>query len=124
MTLTRTTLTRAIKEVNIIIMDFKDKLSSSGNLLKIAVNDFVQYMEQFHDELQAIKGEAVKPNRRIALALLEYISWENHKYRATVDALCGIQLEKHMDWVNAYCSEYKCTQEQALKRIIEGSEEI
>lgn len=105
-------------------MDFKDKLHSSGNLLKIAVNDFVEMMGQFHDELQVIKGNPVKPNRKIALALLEYISWENHKYRETVEALCGIQLEKYLDWINAYCREYNCTQEQALKRILEGTEKI
>ena len=105
-------------------MDFKDKLHSSGNLLKIAVNDFVGFMEQFHEEMQVIKGNPLKPDRKTALALLEYISWENHDIKETVETLSGMQLEKYFDWINIYCKEYNCTQEQALKRIIEGSEKI
>ena len=105
-------------------MDFKDKLTSSGNLLKIAVNDFVEYMDLFYNELQMLKGEPIKPSRKIALALLEYISYEDSRIKQTVEALGGMQVEKYLDWVNAYCKEYNCTQEQALKRIIEGSEKI
>ncbi len=105
-------------------MDFKDKLHSSGNLLKIAVNDFVGFMEYFHDEMQVLKGNPLKPNRKIALALLEYISYEDSRIKTTVETLSGQQLEKHLEWLKEYCDEYKCTQEQALKRIIEGSEQI
>jgi len=105
-------------------MDFKDKLTSSGNLLKIAVNDFVEFMEQFHDELQLIKGNPLKPNRKTALALLEYISWENHKFKETLEILGGQQFEKYIKWLDAYCKEYKCTHEQALRRVIEGTEQI
>jgi len=105
-------------------MDFKDKLQSSGNLLKIAVNDFVGFMEQFHDELQVIKGNPLKPDRKSALALLEYISYEDSRIKETVETLGGQQLEKYFEWINAYCKEYNCTQEQALKRVLEGTEKI
>ena len=105
-------------------MNFKDKIDSSGNLLKIAVNDFVEMMDQFHEEIQVIKGDPLKPNRKAALALLEYISYEDSRIKATVEALCGQQLERYFQWIDAYCKEYNCTQEQALKRIIEGTDKI
>ena len=104
--------------------NFKDKLYSSGNLLKIAVTDFVGFMEQFHDEVQVLKGNPLKPDKKAALALLEYISYEDSRIKETIEALGGQQLEKYFEWINAYCKEYNCTQEQALKRIIEDKEQI
>lgn len=109
---------------NLQYMNFKDKIHSSGNLIKIAVNDFVEYMGQFHEEIQFLKGEPLKPDRKTALALLEYISWEESKAKETVETLSGLKIEKYFEWINAYCKEYKCSQEQVLKRIIEGNEQI
>jgi len=105
-------------------MNFKDKIDSSGNLLKIAVNDFVEMFHTFHDEMQIIKGEPLKPDRKTALALLEYISYEDSRIKKTVETLSGQQLEKYFEWIDDYCKEYNCTQEQALKRVIEGTDKI
>jgi hypothetical protein len=101
-----------------------ERINESGNLLKVGMIDLIEYMRQLSREIQAIKGEPVKPNQHIAYAMLEYMSWEDKKLVKTVNILAGSQLNKYFKWLDTYCASHKCSQEQALRLIIEGKEQI
>ena len=99
--------------------NFIDFLESNSNLIKIALIGFEEIIKSMYEDVEQLKGVPLKPDRKTALALLEYISWENSGTKKTVETLCGQEFEKYFEWLNAYCAKYKCTQEQALTRIIE-----
>lgn len=97
-----------------------DFLESNSNLMKIALIGYEEIIKSIYEDVEQLKGVPLKPDRKTALAMLEYISWENHKFKETVETLCGVELQRYFDWLDDYCKEYNCSKEQALKRIIEG----
>ena len=55
----------------------------------------------------------------MANALLEYIAMEDCKAKENLEALCGEEIKQYFKWIDTYCEENTCTQEQALNEIIE-----
>jgi len=61
-----------------------------------------------------------KPDKKIAEALLEYIAMENCKPKEIIEILCGSEIEKYFKWIDNYCKENTCTQEEILSQIMKG----
>lgn len=95
------------------------RINASGNLLKIGLIDLIEYLKQLSKELQAIKGQPTKPTKLVAHSMLEYISWEDKKLLKTVTTLGGSELYQYFKWIDEYCAMKKCSQKEALKRIID-----
>jgi hypothetical protein len=66
------------------------------------------------------KKQNSMPNKKTAEALLEYIAMEECKTKKIIETLCSSEIEKCFKWLDSYCEETACTQEQVLNQIIEG----
>lgn len=100
--------------------DFKDFLESNFNLMRIAINGFEDIFKYLYEDLEKLKGVPLKPDRKTALALTGYLNLKGQKAEEIINTLCGIELQRYFDWIDAYCKEYKTTRELVLKRILEG----
>ncbi|OGI00052.1 MAG: hypothetical protein A2Y25_09085 [Candidatus Melainabacteria bacterium GWF2_37_15] len=98
---------------------FTDFLQSNCNLMKITINGFEEIIQYLYEDIQKLQGVPLKPDRKAALALLGYLSLNDQNAREIVEALCGYELQKYIEWLESYCVEQNCTMEQALKRITE-----
>jgi hypothetical protein len=59
-----------------------------------------------------------KPDQNTAEAMLEYIAMEDCKTKKIIETLCGSELEKYFQWLDAYCEEHNCSQEDGLNQLI------
>lgn len=100
--------------------DFKSFLESNCNLMRIALNGFEDILKYLYEDVEKLKGVPLKPDRKTALALMGYLSLKDRKTEEIIKTLCGIELQRYFDWIDAYCREYKSTRKQILKRILEG----
>lgn len=76
-------------------------------------------------ELAQLKGVTSRTIRRSIskgryVALLEYIAMEDCKAKQNLEILCGEEIKKRLQWLDKYCEENGYTQEQVLKKIING----
>ena len=60
-----------------------------------------------------------KPKKDTAKALLKYLEMKDIKSKQNLEALCGKEIQQYFKWLEDYCSDHNCTQEEALKRIID-----
>jgi hypothetical protein len=60
-----------------------------------------------------------KPDKDTAKTLLYYLSMGCGKSKQNLEALCGNEIQQYFSWLEDYCSEQNCTQEEALQRIID-----
>lgn len=100
--------------------DFRTYLQTNFNLLKLSINGFEEIFEHLYQDVEVLKGIPLKPDRAIALALLEYISWKNHRFKKTIDVLCKETLAKYLNWVDDYCKKHNTNREKVLGQIIGG----
>ena len=100
--------------------DFKDFLESNCNLMRIALNGFEDILKYLYEDVEKLKGVPLKPDKKTALALMGYLNLKDQKTEEIIETLCGIELQRYFDWIDAYCSEYKTSRENVLKRILKG----
>ena len=101
-------------------LNFNTFINGVGNDLKIAVDDVIGAISTIHEDLEKLKVKTSKPDKATAQALLEYLAMENCKAKENMEILCGEEITQYFRWLDFYCEQEGCTQEQALNRIIEG----
>ena len=101
-------------------IDFKTYVNGVGNDFKIAIDEVISIILTIHDDIEKLKVKTSKPDQATAKALLEYIAMDEGKAKENLEALCGKEIEQYFKWLETYCEENGCTQEQALKEIING----
>jgi len=99
-------------------IDFKTFINGVGNDLKIAIDDVIGTIANIHEDVEKLKVKTSKPSPLVAQALLEYIAMEESKAKTNMEILCGKEIQQYMKWIDEYCKENACSQEQALEDII------
>jgi len=100
-------------------IDFKTFINGIGNDFKIAIDDIIGAISTIHEDVETLKVKASKPDKDTAKALLKYFAMTDDKVKQNTETLCGKQINLCLKWLEDYCSEHNCTQEEALKRIID-----
>ena len=101
-------------------IDSKTMINGIGNDLKIAVDDLIGAIIKLQDDVKELKFKTAKPDKTTSMALLEYLAMEEGEAKKNLEILCGEEIKQHFKWLEKYCEENHCTQEQALKEIING----
>lgn len=70
--------------------------------------------------MQKKEPKSKQLSREIAWVLLEYIAMEDCKAKENMTVLCGDEINRYLRLVNNYAKELGLTQEETLKKIIEG----
>ncbi len=99
-------------------IDFKTFINGVGNDLKIAIDDVIGVISSIQEDVENLKLKTSKPDKLTAQALLEYIAMEESKAKINMEILCGKEIQQYMKWLDEYCKENACSQEQALEDII------
>lgn len=63
----------------------------------------------------------IKPNKAVAKAILEFTAMDEGKIKENLKILCEKEISKYTVWLNYYCRQHKCTQEEALNNIISNA---
>lgn len=100
-------------------INFKTYIKGVKNDVKIAVDDVFAVLEKIGSDVEKLKFENQKPDKYAAQAILEYIAMDEGKSKKNMEALCGKDLQQYLKWIENYCTEHNCTQEEALQRIID-----
>jgi hypothetical protein len=100
-------------------MDFKTFINGVGNDFKIAIDDVIGAILNIQEDVEKLKIKTSKPDKKTAQALLEYFAMEEGRVKQNMEILCGEEINEYLKWVDEYCKEYCCSQEEALKFIIE-----
>lgn len=100
--------------------DFTSFLETNCNFMRIAINGFEEILKHIYYDVEKLKGVPIMPDKKTALALLGYLQLNDPQTEDIIKILCGIELQRYLDWVDDYCKKYKSTREQVLKRILEG----
>ena len=110
-----------LNEKHIQGQNFPDFLESNCNLMKIAVTGFEEIIKTMYEDMEKFKSVSFKkPDKKTALALLEYLNLKNPQVEEIIKTLCETELQKYLNWIDDYCKEYKYSRELVLKRISEG----
>lgn len=110
----------AKKEKFMTGVNFKTFVNGVGNDLKISIDDVIGSIITIHEDVEKLKVKISKPGKAAAKALLEYIAMEDSKAKENLEALCGEEIKQYFKWLDTYCEENACTQEQALNGLIDG----
>ena len=102
-------------------IDSKTFINGIGNDLKTSIDDIICVILTLHEDVDKLKIKTSKPSKAAARAILEYLAMEECKAKENLEALCGGEIKQYLKWVDNYCEENACTQEQALNEIIEGA---
>ncbi|HSA05877.1 MAG TPA: hypothetical protein P5556_01705 [Candidatus Gastranaerophilales bacterium] len=100
-------------------IDFKTYLNGVGNDLKTCIDDVIGIIIGIHEDVEKLKFNSLKPNKEKAKAILEYLAMEDCKSKKNMEALCGEEIKQCLKWLDSYCKENSCSQEDALNEIIE-----
>ena len=95
-------------------------LDGVGNDFKTLIDDLIGAIIKLQDDVKELKFKAAKPDKATAEALLEYLAMEDCQAKKNLEILCGEEIKQRFKWLEKYCEENHCTQEQALKEIING----
>jgi len=95
-------------------------LEGVGNDFKILIDDVIGVILSIQDDVEKLKFKTSKPSKSKAMAILEYLAMEEGKSKQNLEALCGEEIKQCLKWLNNYCSENVCSQEEALNEIIDG----
>lgn len=99
-------------------VSFKDLIKGIGNDFKISIDDLTSAIICIHEDIEELKIS--KPDKSTAKALLEYIAMEDCKVKENWKILGGKEIKKYLEWLEKYCKENSCTEEQVLNMIISG----
>jgi len=100
-------------------IDSKTFINGVGNDLKTSIDDLIGIILGIHDDVEKLKFNSSKPNKAKAKAILEYLAMEDGKSKQNLEALCGVEIKQYLKWINSYCNENDCSQEEALNEIID-----
>jgi len=100
-------------------IDFKTYMNGVGTDLKTSIDDVIGTIITLNDDVEKLKTKTSKPNKDAAKALLEYVCMDEGKTKQNLETLCGKEIQQYFKWLEDYCSDHNCTQEEALKRIID-----
>lgn len=101
-------------------VDFNDSVNSIGNDFKTAVDDLIAVILTVKEDVEILKLKTSKPDKPTARALLEYLKMDTCKAKENMELFLGKELQLYFKWLDSYCDENSCTQEQALNFIING----
>jgi len=101
-------------------IDFQTFINGVSNDLKIAIDDVIGAISTIQEDVEKLKVKTSKPDKRTAQALLEYLGMEEGRAKTNMEILCGNEIKQYQKWIDEYCKEYCCSQEEALNLIIEG----
>ncbi len=101
-------------------IDFNTYLNGIGNDLKTSIDDVIGVISNLHEEVAKLKTKTSKPDKNTAQALLDYLGMDEGKSKQNLEVLCGTEIKQYFKWLEDYCSEHNCTQEEILNVIIEG----
>jgi len=101
-------------------LDSKMMLHGVGNDLKILIDDVIGTIIDLQEDVSKLKFKASKPSKAKAMALLEYLSMEDGKTKQNIESLCGDEIKLCLQWIDKYCEDNDCTQEEALNEIIDS----
>jgi len=99
------------KDLTVVLNDAETDISHGIEQLMFAV-------KTINGNVEKLKPQKSKPDKRTAQALLEYIAMEESITKGTIDTLCSKTIEKYMNWIKEYCKENSCDEETALNIII------
>lgn len=100
-------------------IDFKTFINGVGNDLKTSIDNVIEIIIGINEDVEKLKTKTSKPTKDTAQGLLEYIGMDEGKAKQNLEALCGNEIQQYFKWLDDYCSEHNCTQEEALQRIID-----
>lgn len=100
-------------------IDFQTFINGVGNDLKIAIDDVIGIISGIKEDVEKLKIKTSKPEKKIAQALLEYLAMEEGRAKQNMEILCGKEINEYLKWIDEYCKEYCCSQEETLNLIIE-----
>jgi len=99
-------------------LNFKAFINGVGNDLKIAIDDVIGAISNIQQDVEKLKVKTSKPDKKTAQAFLEYIAMEEGRTKINIKILCGEEIKQYMNWLDEYCKENACSQEQALNEIL------
>jgi hypothetical protein len=102
------------------IVDFKTFINGVGNDLKIAIDDVIEVISNIQEDVEKLKIRTSKPDKTTAKALLEYIAMEECQAKKNMEVICSKEIQQYLKWIDEFCKEHHCTQEQALNQVING----
>lgn len=100
-------------------IDSKTYINGIGNDLKTSIDDLIGVILAIHDDVEKLKLKTSKPSKAKAKAILEYLAIEDGKAKDNLEVICGEEIKESLKWIDTYCKENACSQEEALNQIIE-----
>ena len=100
-------------------MKYKKALNATKTDLEFSLKDLFSFLEILFDDNRNLKLKAFEPDKKMAKALLEYLSWQEDKQKKKFETVYAKELEFFEQWVKIYCKENNCSKQDALLRIIE-----
>ena len=101
-------------------VDLAAVLNDAENDLRNGIEQMVFAIKSLSLNVDNLKAKAAKPDKLTAEALLEYIAMEDGKIKTNMEILYSKEIEQHFEWIDKYCRENTCTQEEVLNQIING----
>jgi transcription elongation factor Elf1 len=99
-------------------VDLAAVLNDAENDLRNGIEQIVFAIKSLSLNVDKLKVQTTKPDKLTAEALLEYIAMEDGKIKTNMEILYSKEIEQYFKWIDKYCSENTCTQEEALNQII------
>ncbi len=100
---------------------FVELVKSTCDVMRIAVDGFEDVIQTFYEkDIQKFENVPLKPNRKIAHALLEYLNLENKQAKEIIKTLCEDKLQRYFDWIEIYCKKHKSTRGLVLRKLLKG----
>lgn len=101
-------------------LDSTMMLHGVGNDLKILIDDVIGAIIDLQEDVSKLKFKASKPSKVKAVAILEYLAMEEGKVKQNIESLCGDEIKLCLKWIDKYCEDNACSQEEALNEIIDS----
>lgn len=101
-------------------IDFTTYINGISNDLKSSIDDVIGVISGIQEDVEKLKVKTSKPTKEQAKAILEYLAMDEGKAKQNLETLCGKEIKQCLKWIDTYCEENACSQEDALNEIIEG----
>lgn len=97
------------------------EIETVKNNLKQSIDEVFEIVQNLAEEQKNIKFKAYRPSEIEAKVFLDYFSWEDGNAKQNFEALYKKELQILQEWLQIYCLENDCAEEEALSRIIDGA---
>lgn len=102
-------------------IDLASVLDDAENDLTNGIQQVIYTLNLLVKNTKDFTIKTFRPDKITAQAMLEYIAMEEGKIKENITILCGKEIERYFKWLDKYCEENACNQEQALQTIINGN---